>query len=190
MNSGKTNIVKLNIKINFNDFVEAHKDPQCRGQWQCTIITGKTFTLDALGPIPVPLIPLITCHTCGTSFELPKFRSAIEELIAKNLVESNKILSKKQIRFLRLYFDLTQETLANQIGVADRHEMAKIESEKSERTLDTDRQVRLKLFCARLLKIKDAEVLYRINQIDDSEIAKIDKNIFPKTEDEIIEKVS
>jgi DNA-binding XRE family transcriptional regulator len=185
--SGKTQEYRFNFKINVREFDGMHRDEACKGEWKITITSGpaRRFTLDALGPVPVPLIPLVTCHECHTSYEVPKFREFVEEIIARHLVTSKEALTKKQIRFLRLFFNQTQEELASHIGVADRHEMAKMESEKSERTLGADRQVRLKLHCAKLLKLVELNQIFELNDIDDSRSVEISEKLFPQTPDEL-----
>ena len=162
-----------------------HRDRACEGKWDVTFTLRSKFTLDAIGPIDVPVIPLVTCHECQTSLEVPGFRSFVENIVARHLVESKQSLDKKQIKFLRLFFDLTQDEFAKNIGLADKHEMSKVESASSSRTLDIDKQVRLKLFSAKQLKIKDTEKLYGINDIDDSKATKITASLFPATEAEL-----
>jgi DNA-binding XRE family transcriptional regulator len=185
--SGKTQEYRFKFHINMRDFDGMHRDEDCKGTWMVTVTSGpaRRFTLDALGPVPVPLIPLVTCHHCKTSYEIPKFRDFVEEIIARHLITSKEALTKKQIRFLRMYFNLTQEQLAHHIGVADRHEMAKMESEKSERNLGADRQVRLKLHGAKLLKIANLSQIFELNNIDDSRSVEINEKLFPQTTDEL-----
>jgi hypothetical protein len=181
MKSGNTSVIEFRANVNLKDFEKMHGDRNCAGQWQITITIGPTvrFAIDALGPVHVPWIPLATCHTCKTSYELPKFRHFIEHTIARHLVTDKGLLTKRQIRFLRLFFNQTQEEFAPRIGVANKHEMSKIESEESERTLDPDRQVRLRLYCAKLLKIGEPGAIYGVNEIDDSHVVKIPVELFP-----------
>lgn len=183
MKSGNkvTKVKKVSFKL--ADFDGMHRDRNCHGKFQLTFTTNRRFTIDSLGAVAVPIIPLVTCHECQTSFEPPMFREFIETEIAKHLVTSRGMLSKKQIKFLRLFFDRTQEDFAKSIGVANKHDMSKIESEKSERSLHADGQVRLKLYCARLLQIRDAEQLYAIADVEDRKVD-IPPSIFPlKKED-------
>lgn len=185
MKSGNTIAANFEAHVDFRQFEGMHRDRRCEGQWQLTLTFGPAtrFTIDVLGPVQVHWIPLITCHTCKTSYELPKFREFIERLIAEHLVRSRESLSKRQIRFLRLFFDQTQEEFASRIGVADKHEMSKIESEQTERTLGADRQVRLRLYCAKLLQIKDLDAIYAVNEIDDSRVVKITPDLFPSKDE-------
>jgi len=184
MKSG-SKVVKLKKQtVNLADFDGMHRDRNCRGKFQLTFTTKKRFTIDTLGAVAIPVIPLVTCHECHTSYEPPMFREFIETEIAKHLVTSRGMLSKKQIKFLRLFFDRTQEDFAKSIGVANKHDMSKIESEKSERSLHADGQVRLKLYCARLLQIKDAEQLYAIADVEDAKVD-IPPTIFPLKEEDL-----
>ena len=183
MKSGNQKLKVKNFSFKLSDFDGMHRDRSCKGKFQLTFTTKKRFTIDALGPIAIPIIPLVTCHECRTSYEPPMFREFIETEIAKFLVTSKGMLSKKQIKFLRLFLDRTQEDFAKAIGVANKHDMSKIESENSERSLHADGQVRLKLYCARLLQIKDTEQLYAMADVEDSKV-EIPSSIFPiKKED-------
>lgn len=179
------NQVSFNFRVNSLNYEGMHRDRDCDGKWAVTFTLGSKFTLDSIGPIDVPVIPLVTCHKCQTSYEVSGFRRFIESIVAKHLVESKQSLDKKQIKFLRLYLDLTQEEFAKNIGLADKHEMSKVESPSSSRTLDIDKQVRLKLFGAKMLKIRDAKKLYALNEIDDSVATKITASLFPATEKEL-----
>lgn len=181
MKSGNTVEMQFNGQVNLKSFEGMHRDPKCKGEWQLTITTGPSvrFTIDVLGPVQLAWVPLATCHTCHTSYELPNFRRTIEKTIAEHLVKSQESLSKRQIKFLRLFFEQTQEEFAAKIGVADKHEMSKIESEQCDRSLGPDRQVRLRLYCSKLLNIQDVASVYSVNEIDDSRVVKITPDIFP-----------
>ena len=181
MKSGNKKI-EYKSKFSLKEFSDMHADLNCKGHFNITLTSNQRFTIDSLGPVLLPWIPMVTCHTCHTSYELPKFRVFIEHLIAHHLVTTKALLAKKQIKFLRLFFDKTQEEFALNIGVATKSDMSKFESEESGRTLDADRQIRLKLYCAKLLKIEEAKLLYDMHEVDDTKIADIPISIFPPEE--------
>lgn len=69
------------------------------------------------------------------------------------------MLGKKQICLLRLHFGFNPAGFARPIDVAAKYEIAKIESETFPGALTTVRRIRLKFFRAKLLKIRDADII-------------------------------
>ena len=116
MKSGNTVEMQFNGQVNLKSFEGMHRDPKCKGEWQLTITTGPSvrFTIDVLGPVQLERVPLATCHTCHTSYELPNFRRPIEKTIAEHLVKSQESLSKRQIKFLRLFFRTNSRRVCRQ----------------------------------------------------------------------------
>lgn len=166
------------IDIGPEYYRDHHADVACKGKFKLKVVENGFIAIDALGPIQVPAIPMATCSKCGASYIMPKFKQFIEWSIANYLITSKSSLSKKQVRFLRLFLDETQEEFAHHIGVSDRHEMCKIESDSIERGLDSDKQVRLRLHCAKHFGAMDREVILNFNEIDDSKQAQITPAIF------------
>lgn len=180
MKSGNTEIT-FETKIKLKEFVNAHADRNCAGGFQIGFTTNAFYSSSALGPIKLPCIPQVMCHTCGTAYTIPGFEDWIDRIIVDHLVVSKDSLSKKQIKFLRQFFGFTQDELAGKIGLSGgKAELSKMESETSTRHMSSDTQVRLKLHFAKLLKIKDVDSVYIINEIDDTKIAKVESAWFPE----------
>ncbi|CAM6000260.1 unnamed protein product [Sphagnum balticum] len=126
--------------------------------------TDDLLALGDLGIVKVPFVPYVACDKCGAAFIAPEFQPGLEEHIAKQLVVSPNLLTKPQIRFLRVFFGLTQDDIAKQVGATDRHHYQKMESRKSEIHMSELMQLRLKIGYAEMLKITDAKVLYELNR--------------------------
>lgn len=142
------------------DYEDAHLEEGCTGAFEYREIKDGILTLDAIGPVRLPFVPMAVCEKCHAAYEVNGFRAFVEGAIANSLVTSSAKLNKKQIRFLRLFLDMTQGEFAELIGVANRFEISKMESESSERELDADKQKILKIQCMRRLEIKDSEKIY------------------------------
>lgn len=157
MTSGRK---KPNFHVRVKDYENAHSDPQCKGKWQPVFIINGCYSDSVLGPIKVPCLPLVGCRKCETSYLVPGFGDWIEDLAAEQLVRSKGILTKNQIKFLRLHVGLTQEEMAKKLQIADKHELSKMESSNfPDRTLSKPKQFMLKVICAKLLKLEDIRTL-------------------------------
>ena len=124
---------------------------------------------------------MIECNKCGAVQYIPEFTDFLDHIIANNLVTSKGLLNKKQIKFLRQHFDLTQEELGKFLNT-DKYEISKMESLKSTRVMQPEKQVIMKLKFAKLLKIQQAETLYNLAESTDEEI-KVKPDWFPKKSD-------
>ena len=114
----------------------------------------------ALGIIMLPVMPVVACATCQSAYMVPGFEHFVELKIAYKLVVSPNILSPKEIRFLRLCFDITQQDVANFIQ-CERSYYAKCESQKSDtHRLSMDKQKILKFFYAEKLAIREFKKIY------------------------------
>src|ERR1017187_1648812 len=147
--------MNFSSKVDTRSYERAHANRNCKGSFQLGFTIEAFYSSSALGPIKLPCIPQIMCHQCGAAYTVPGFEEWVEEIIVRNLVLSKEGLNKKQVKFLRQYFEYTQETLAEKIGLAGgKSELSKMETESSPRNMSADTQVRMKLHFAKLLKIK------------------------------------
>lgn len=90
----------------------------------------------------------------------------LHRAIAVSLVSDRKVLSGKEIRFLRRYLDLTQRELGGLMGVSDQS-VARYEKEQSALEGSNDALLRL-LVCAQAEeKINVREVLEKLRAADD-----------------------
>ena len=151
-------------KEGIHSFEGFHKDQDCTGRFEPKIIYNAVYSQSALGPLRSPVVPMLVCHVCRTGFLAPGFREWLEPKIAKYLVLHKGLCSKSHVRFLRQYLGLTQEELARILRISDKFELSKMESPNNERKLSEDKQLRLKLVIARAIGIKDASILYEINE--------------------------
>lgn len=105
--------------------------------------------------------------------------------MVSDFVLNSTTLSKAQLRFLRKFFGLTQAQISEQLRISGK-QYVKCESEKTENvTLSPDKALRLKLYYAELLGIRDAETLYEISRnAEDSPTAKIPARINPTKDEE------
>jgi DNA-binding XRE family transcriptional regulator len=174
---------EVNLSLNLSSYQEMHLSPECGGAFDVLPKFNDTLTVDAIGPVNVPVIPYVHCAACGATYIASGFREKIEKIIANHLVFGTiGLLKKEQIRFLRLYFGKTQEEFANGCGVSDRHEMSKIESTRfSEIRLSPDKQVRLRFYCAELFG--NESVAVKMNHIDESALADFSQIEFPGVDD-------
>ncbi|MBF0207431.1 MAG: hypothetical protein HQK53_11135 [Oligoflexia bacterium] len=169
--------------LNLNKYENAHQNENCMGKFNLIFSLNGFYDGTALGPIRVGCIPMLECSKCGVAYYLPKFIKILESIIAENLITSKGILNKKQIKFLRQYFDLTQEALGKMLDT-DKYEIAKMESSKYARVMSVEKQIVMKLRFAKLLDIKSAETLYELSEPTDKEV-KIVGEWFPKGEEEV-----
>jgi len=73
------------------------------------------------------------------------------------------------LKFLRKHFELTQEQIGEHLEI-DRYEISKMESIKSERIMNSNTQLRLKLYYAEKLGIKDADLIYNLNRLKNNPV--------------------
>lgn len=173
MKSGRN----VQVHIDLADYNDLHLSDNCRGAFRPSFVGGSYLDSSVLGPIQVPVIPMIRCENCGASFITPGFEEWIEGQIADHLVRHNGLLSKQQLRFLRQHFDLTQDQVARLLGIADRHEVAKMESPKNPRQMDPDKQLRLKLHYAKFSDGINVNDILALAEPTEAPI-KIDQNWF------------
>lgn len=158
MRSGKY----VSVDINLIEYDDLHSSECKSRKFKDQLIKNSVMNSSTLGPIQMPLIPMLVCSDCGAAFVMPGFEAWVEEMLARGFVAQNGVLSKKQLRFLRQHFELTQEQVATLTGVPDRHEISKMESSTSDRTMDLDKQLRLKLHYAERLHFEDINELFKI----------------------------
>jgi len=184
MRSGKKNhVLEKKVHIHLKDYANAHKDVGCKGKWKIAFQFNTPFSVDALGFVQVPILPFVACESCKSAYIAPGFEEFLEKRIATQLVLNTGLLNKDQIRFLRLAFDLTQDDLAKTLGFADRHYYAKMEAKKSQQSMSPDKQVRLKLYYAKLLGIQDIDQIYEMVQPDENKNAELSpKELVSKAE--------
>jgi len=183
MKSGtKNHMIKKISTFSLEDYKNAHQNPRCTGQWHQIFNINDFYPAGALGPIRVPCIPYIQCEKCKAMFLVPGFQDFIEEVIAMALVLSKGLLDKKQLRFLRQYFDLSQDKLSEHLGVGDRFYMSKLESPSSDLQMSADVQFKLKVVYAKMLGIESTESIYGLLEQQDK-YTKINPKDLPPEQD-------
>lgn len=160
------------------EYEDAHVDMNCKGKFEFKEIHNTRFSVGALGPIQAAVLPMIVCESCESAYTFPGFEELVSQVIAKRLILSPEILTKKQIRFLRQHFNLSQESLAKKIGIPDKYTLSKYESESSIRHMEANTQLRMKICYAKMLDIKEAAKIYELVEIDENKIADIDSSCF------------
>ena len=151
------------VRVNLADYKDFHSVDECTGKFVFEIEEGNIFPVGDLGCVHIA-VPYVSCKTCGTRLVAPEFREWIERCVALFLVLSRSPLNKDQLRFLRIYFGLTQESLAKKVGFTDRQHYQKYETRANEMTLPEEKQKALKIFYAELLGITEAKPIYKINR--------------------------
>jgi DNA-binding transcriptional regulator YiaG len=183
--SGKMKF-QYKARVSVDYYRDLHKNTNCTGRFEPVMVKDSFLTIESLGPVRLQVIPMMVCHTCEAGFIAPKFKQSVEGIIARHLVTTNAALSKSQIRFLRQFLGMTQQAFAKFIGVSDKQEMLKFESEKYvSKHLDADRQLRLKIKCAQRLNVRDTSFVYNI--VDSAETAAvIEPSIFSQLEEKYL----
>lgn len=163
---GKKN--QISIKINLSSYNRTHHlKPKCTGEFSVVLLENYIYTESVLGPIKLELAPAILCKKCGAEYLAPTFPKWLEREISKRIILSRGLLSKKQIKFLRLDFNFTQEELGKSLGLR-KEQVAKMESESYQDHMSPDKQFRLKFHLAKILELKDFTKLHE--EIDESEL--------------------
>lgn len=162
---------KFEKTVDPSAYSNLHSDPNCDGKFEASVTFNAIFSDFALGPVKINFAPMAVCHKCQSGFIIPEFRTWLEKRLCDVLLFSEGSLTKKQIKFLRQFLNFTQQELSEKLGIADRHELSKMESKKSTRVMPEDKQLRLRLLVAKHMGISDSEQLYRINEnLADSEV--------------------
>ncbi len=178
MKSGSKQVYKINLE----DYEAYHESDDCEGKFVPAVTLNGLYDSSALGPVKLPIIPQFRCAKCGAAVLAEGFNEWIEKILAHNLLISHGSLSKKQIKFLRQHFGFSQEKLGQRLGI-DKHEMSKFESSQfSNRVMDIDKQLRLRLIFAELIGIKEIDKLYQLASTKDSAV---DVNKIVPTKEEI-----
>jgi hypothetical protein len=164
MKSGKKT-VKISLAAEFapEDYKYHHRLVDCDGGWGVLVQENVPFPLNGLGTALLPMAAFVACPKCKAAFLLPGFQDLIERSIATELVLNERILTPKELRFLRLTFDLTQQEVIDEIEADSVSYYSKCETGKPGHALSVDKQVRLKLFYATKLGINRAEDYHRIH---------------------------
>lgn len=167
------------------EFLDGLHDDGCGGRRFELVVEPGYYTKSALGPIELSHIPFFVCSKCGAKYMAPKFDEWIESSIAERLVFSDFYLTKKEWKFLRHYFGLSQAEVGRLIGV-DKHEISKFESRKfPEKNYTLPRQVQLKGKYATLMYPKKKIVVEELEFMNTSEEKhfSFDSVIYPEEED-------
>lgn len=174
MKSGKEIQLHFRGSGKFNPRDYEHSDPDCKGHFRIDVQKDVVFNFDILGPVKLPVLPLVTCDNCGATYEYKPYMDHAELVIAFVLLQNKKLLTKKQLKFLRVLFDRSQKELASLLGV-DRSHYSKMENTKTSVFMLPDQQVRTKIDYLQLLRQKIdfpkdvlADIIIEINAIDDS----------------------
>ncbi len=157
----KTLSVSLAGKFSAADYKNHHQTVDCNGQWDIQIQSNVPYALNAIGTVILPIGAFVACEKCRAAFFLPGFEELVERTIALQLVVNDRLLNNKEIRFLRLAFDLKQSEVAEGIEMGSESYYSKIETGKV--SLSPDKQIRLKLLYATKLGVNSAEDYHAIS---------------------------
>ncbi|MFK7873616.1 MAG: hypothetical protein AB8C84_10720 [Oligoflexales bacterium] len=145
-------------KFNLGDYKNAHAHEECKGDFEIYLVEKMPLSLNAIGYIQLPNVPMVSCKSCDAAYLLPRFEDFIDRAVAAKLLISPNVLSPREIKFLRLVTDSKQQEVANYID-CERSHYAKCESEKSAtHRLSVGRQKLLKLFHAQKLGLMDKTI--------------------------------
>lgn len=164
MKSGKRITLIWKEKFDSKDYRDAHKNADCNGEFKFKTIQNDVISLGPLGLFNLPVAPYLVCEKCEAAFIAPGFVKGFEKFLAIKMVLSPHLLMKRQLRFLRVHLGLSQQEVADILGATDRQYIQKTESDKYERQLGPDKQVRLKIIYAEMLGIKDLQQIYQISK--------------------------
>ncbi|MBT3982146.1 MAG: hypothetical protein HOE90_12380 [Bacteriovoracaceae bacterium] len=157
---GKKNNVRVNVIL--DDYNKSyHTDLNCDGRFELIFIKDYIYTGSNLGPVKLGVAPTVSCKKCEAEYLAPGFSNWLEREIAKRLILSKGLLSKNQIKFLRLDFDFSQEELGHRIGLR-KEQISKMENSKYDDHMSADKQFRLKFHLAKLLKLDDMSKLHEM----------------------------
>lgn len=149
----KKNITKtMTVTFHSKDFENYHIKENCEGTFTPTVVEKAPLSLDAIGYVILPAIPMMVCSKCESAFLFPKFQEFVEKAVATLLVVSSNALTPQSVRFLRLVTDSKQQEIADFIA-CDRSHYAKCESEKTGISLSGSKQKLLKIFYAQKLGV-------------------------------------
>jgi transcriptional regulator with XRE-family HTH domain len=151
--------------VHLKDYRESHSTKDCHGEFKLRVEKDLLIPFDALGPTPIPYVILVTCDQCGAAFIPEGYQEFLNKRLATMLILHKGLLTKAQIRFLRIASELTQDEVARGIGATDKSHYLKFESKNYESTMTENMQVRLKLFYAKHYGINNAEELWAINDL-------------------------
>jgi len=176
--------VKFGRKLRNYNFLatlkDAHTDRDCKGEFTFNVYRNVPSPIGALGDITLPAVPMYVCPDCEATYIDPSFRERAEKICAIALITSKALLGGNQLKFLRQYFDLSQEDFGGKVGI-DKFTVSRIES--GARQMDPYKQVVLKMKLAKIVGYDDLNELLKIADIDDTRIAEINRTLFPSEKD-------
>lgn len=192
MSGKKDKKVEVSMKgeMSSHDYTNHHVKNDCDGTWGVMHSTNVPYPIDALGTVLLPIVPFIACPKCEAAYLMPGFLELVQKTIASHLVVSDKVLSAKEIRFLRLTFGLTQQDVVDAIDMESTSYYSKCETGKE--PFGSDKQVRIKLLYATKLGINQAEDYHKISltstRRESSEINPVlnMKTVLPQKEIEVL----
>lgn len=162
---GRVDVSKAEIE----EFLDGLHDDDCDGGKFQLVVEPGYYTKSALGPIELSHIPFFVCNSCGAKYMAPKFDEWVESSIAERLIFSDFYLTKKEWKFLRHYFGLSQEKVGELLGI-DKHEVSKFESRKfPEKNYILSKQVQLKGKYATLMHPKKQITVEELEFVNTSE---------------------
>jgi transcriptional regulator with XRE-family HTH domain len=151
MRSG--NIERLDEHRLQEQFADAHAEGKCPGHWHVAVKEAVPYPIEGLGMVTVVNAPFVTCDHCQALYFYPGLEEEIRRSLAERLVNDGNALDKKQLRFLRIVSGLTQQQTADALNM-DVKEYNKFESvTNTTRAMSIDRQFRLRVLYARLLRL-------------------------------------
>lgn len=165
---GKSILVskKFSIKLDWgkinSDFKDAHQSDACKGEFELVVLKDVPFNAGDLGLTTLPSAPFLKCKKCDAMYFAPKFEEIVNEMLAASLILEPKLLQGKQLRFLRVHASMSQQEIADFLGLTRPHYTVQ------EKTggLSASDQVRLKMLYAEKIGIDKVAELFLINRID------------------------
>jgi len=128
----------------------AHYEDKCDGRPEVRSEAKVPIGLSGLGRLILSRVPMVICKKCGASYLPEGFEHSVERAFAKWLLKRPRLLSKPEVRFLRVTVGMTQAEAAEALDT-ERSYISKCESEAHGNAMGFDKQLRFRLVCAKRL---------------------------------------
>ena len=108
---------KLNL-----EFKNLHYYEDCGGSFRPIAKESLFHNIHGLGPVELRSIPMVRCDRCGSLYFHPGLEQEMKTAFYEEILESGRILGRREIKFLRVYANLSVEQISEMIGLEDKSE--------------------------------------------------------------------
>lgn len=144
------------------EFEGCHSDIDCPGAWEIVWKEKVPRYFDSCLVSVMPKAPFVVCEKCETSFYPEGFEDGIDEWLMILLVTDNRLLTKVQLKFLRLHLDLKPSDIAEFLGCSYKS----IEDRNSDTALDPYTMMRLKIWYASKIGVPSGNWMKMVTKPD------------------------